>query len=103
MIDKAARKNLFKIVDAYARATGLSISTISGRIYGNQAFLSDFREGRIKSMTLRKIDEMLGKLDAVWPEKVKWPKTTSLLMDRPVGKKSVKPRTVPSAPGIRIA
>lgn len=91
MIDTNARKNLFKIVDAYARATGLSISTISGRFYGNQAFLVNLREGRIKSMTFRKLDEFLGKLSAVWPENIKWPKTTPLLMDRPPVKKSVKP------------
>ena len=89
MIDSAARKNLFKIVDAYAKATGLSISTISGRFYGNQAFLTDYREGRIKSMTFRKLDEMLAKLAAVWPANLKWPKTKPLLMDRPDGKKSV--------------
>ena len=92
MIDSTVRKNLFRIVDAYARATGLSISTISGRFYGNQAFLDNFREGRIKSMTFRKLDEFLEKLAAVWPEKVKWPKTAPLSMDRPQSvTKSVKP------------
>lgn len=90
MIDSVARKNLFKIVDAYAKATDLSISTISGRFYGNQAFLSDYREGRIKSMTFRKLDEMLERLAAVWPEKTRWPKTAPILMERPVVKKSVK-------------
>lgn len=83
MIDSAARKNLFKIVDAYAKGTGLSISTISGRFYGNQVFLSDYREGKIKSMTFRKLDEMLERLAAVWPENIKWPKTAPLLMERP--------------------
>lgn len=83
MIDNAARKNLFKIVDAYAKATGLSLSTISGRVYGNQAFLGDFREGRIKSMTFRKLDEMLERFGTMWPEKLKWPKTEPISMDRP--------------------
>lgn len=90
MTEAIVKKNLFKIVDAYAKATGLSISTISGRFYGNQAFLSDYREGRIKSMTFRKLYEFLGKLDAVWPEQARWPKTTPLLMDRPESKKPVK-------------
>lgn len=93
MIDKTARENLFKIVDAYAKGTGLSISTVSGRFYGNQAFLTDYREGRIKSMTLRKIDEMLEKLSDVWPAGVRWPKTKPLLMDRFPVKKSVKSAT----------
>lgn len=91
MIDTTARENLFKIVDAYAEGTGLSISTISGRFYGNQAFLSDFRAGKIKSMTFRKLDEVLVGLRGSWPSTIKWPKTKPLLMDRgPVGKKSVK-------------
>lgn len=90
MIDNTARKNLFKIVDAYAKATGLSISTISGRFYGNQAFLTAYRDGKIKSMTFRKVEEMLGRLSAAWPENIKWPKTIPLSMDRPVIKKPVK-------------
>jgi len=98
MIDKTARKNLFKIIDAYAKATGLPIPTISGRIYGNQAFLTDFREGRIKSMTFRKCEEMLDKLWAMWPKGIKWPKTKPLSMDRPNVKKSVDARPSASAP-----
>lgn len=93
-IDKIARENLFRIVDAYAKGTGLSVSTISGRFYGNQAFLANYRSGKIKSMTFRKVDEMLEKLSAVWPDGLKWPKTKPLLMDRPTGKKSVKSVTV---------
>ena len=92
MNDKIVRQNLFKITKAYAKATGLSLSTISGRFYGNQAFLEDFRSGKIKSMTVRKIDEMLEKLSAVWPEGVAWPETVPISMARPEirGKKSVK-------------
>lgn len=90
MSEELAKKNLFKIVDAYARGTGLSISTISGRFYGQQAFLSHYREGKIKSMTLRKLYEFLGELAETWPSKVRWPKTQPLPMDRTEGKKSVK-------------
>lgn len=92
MNDKIVLSNLFKIVKVFAKAKELSLSTISGRYYGNQAFLGDFRSGKIKSMTVRKIDEMLEKLSADWPEGVEWPETVPISMCRPPVKrtKSVK-------------
>ncbi len=83
MNDNIVRKNLFAIVKAFAKGTELSTSTISGRYYGNQAFLGDLRSGKIKSMTIRKIDEMLTKLSADWPEGVEWPQTAPISMARP--------------------
>lgn len=83
MIAKTAKKNLFAIVAAFSKGTGLSVGTISGRYYGNQAFLDDFRAGRVKSITVRKLDDMMQGMSNDWPDGTPWPYLVPLLMDRP--------------------
>lgn len=82
MIEKTARENLLLIAREYARATGLSLATISKEMYGNQAFLQGFEQGK-QSIRLSKLDEMLVKFSDKWPRGAKWPVTKPLSMAKP--------------------
>jgi hypothetical protein len=76
------RTNLLAIVAAYRRATGLSIATVSARFYGNAGFLSEFKAGR-QTISVDKLDEMVAKFRAEWPENAEWPYLGAMFMDRP--------------------
>jgi hypothetical protein len=87
-ISQTIRDNLLAIADAYARETGLSLSTISGQFYGRQQFFREFRTGKY-SITDRKLEGVLKAFSAKWPAGLPWPKTAPILMTRPARKKSV--------------
>lgn len=85
-IETVARANLIRIAKAYARATGLTLSGVSRRIYGKSTFLADFRSGA-QSITFSNLDELLRKFSKAWPEGVEWPAPEPILMTRPNGGK----------------
>ncbi len=85
MFEKTCRDNLTKIAKAYAAATDLSLSTVSRKFHGNQAFLSDYIQGNI-SITISKYDEMLGAFRRQWQKDARWPLTRAVTIPRP-GKK----------------
>ena len=82
-VDKVVGRNLLKIVDAYKKATGLSDSTISTQIYGQQTFLRKFRLGE-QSITVSKLQEVIQALSNRWPAGTAWPKTTAISLRRPI-------------------
>ena len=90
MIEKIAIQNLFKIVSAFSRGTGKSVQTVSGKYYGNQSFLDDLKSGKVRSITLRKLDLMLQGLSNDWPNGTPWPQTRVLIMNRPSPQKRKK-------------
>jgi hypothetical protein len=87
MIERAVRENLLAIAKAYAKATGLALSTISAEFYGQSGFLRDFERGK-RSLTLPKLDELLARFAERWPRGSPWPQTQAISMRRP--KKPVK-------------
>jgi hypothetical protein len=78
-IKAAVRENILAVADAYAKATGLSISTVSYRFHGQQAFLNDFRAGKC-SIHLDKIDDMLQRFAKAWPKGTPKPKLKAIKM-----------------------
>lgn len=78
-IDKAFRKNILAVADAYARATGLSIASVSRKFHGNQAFLKKLREGSC-TVTLDKAEEMVDAFRKAWPPDVAWPAQNPIWM-----------------------
>lgn len=81
MSEQIIKENLLAIADAYAKATGFSIATISRQFHGNQAFLGDFKKGE-RSITVSKMEEMLAAFRAGWPPGAKWPPTRPIRMGR---------------------
>jgi len=77
MSEQKMRENLFAIAQTYATAKGLSISTVSQKIHGNQAFLEKFLKGEV-SPTLRKYFEMINQFRLNWPKGVEWPQTSPI-------------------------
>lgn len=75
--EELMRSNMLVIAQTYATAKGLSLSTVSKQIHGNQAFLSEYLAGRM-SPTVRTYFAMLGKLRANWPRGVEWPRTAPI-------------------------
>lgn len=82
------RTNLLAIVAAYRKATGLSLATVSARFYGNAGFLSEYKAGR-QTISIDKLDEMIGKFRKEWPENAEWPYLGAIFFDRPTGRQNV--------------
>jgi hypothetical protein len=80
-LDPTARANLIAIFREYRRATGLAMSTVSQRFYGNSSFIDQYAAGRT-SVSLEKLDEMLAELRSTWPDNAQWPMTRAIFMDR---------------------
>jgi hypothetical protein len=74
MSEQIMRENLFVLAQAYADARGLSMTTVSKRIHGNQRFLEKYLAGEI-STTIRIYYQMIRRLRDGWPKGAPWPKT----------------------------
>lgn len=81
MSEQAIKENLLAVAETYAKATKLSLATVSGQFHGNQAFLEDFKAGT-RSIILSKLFEMLDRFRQEWPRGVKWPPTQPVRMGR---------------------
>ncbi len=82
MFEKTSRENLLKLADGFAKATGLSLSTVGRRFHGNQAFFTKYRRGKC-SLTVSKYDEMAASFKAEWPEGAPWPYLRPAMIGRP--------------------
>lgn len=74
MSEQIMRENLFVLAQAFADAKGLSLTTVSKRIHGNQRFLEKYLAGEI-STTIRIYYQMVRRLREAWPKGTAWPKT----------------------------
>lgn len=83
------RTNLLAIAAAYRKATGLSLATVSARFYGNAGFLAEFKAGR-QTISIDKLDGMVAKFHAEWPDGAEWPYLSAVLMDRPPKRRTRK-------------
>lgn len=82
MIAHVMRQNLRKIVAAYKSATGLSTPQVSKRFYGNADFLDAFFSGD-QSVSLNKLDSVLTRLAAEWPQGAEWPYCRAVIIKSP--------------------
>lgn len=78
-IAAAHRDNLLAIATVYAEATGLSLSSVSRKFHGNQAFLRDYKAGKC-TVTSDKLAEMVTAFRAAWPRDTDWPVTRPIWM-----------------------
>lgn len=81
-IEAVCRANLAEIVGAYRKATKRDLPALSKELYGNSDSLGLFLKGK-QGMTLKKIDELVGKLIAQWPEGADFPFLQSVIFPRP--------------------
>lgn len=81
-VSDICRTNIRAILAAYRKATGLSLTTVSTRFYGNAGFLSAFLAGK-RSMSLKKFDEVVDGIRADWPAEAEWPSVRAIILPRP--------------------
>ena len=72
LIQTICRNNLMAIATVYAKATGQSLGAVSKMVYGQSAFLRQFRTGK-STISLRKYDEVIGYFQEAWPPGLPWP------------------------------
>jgi hypothetical protein len=81
-MEKIVTKNVLALADAYAAATGKSLSTVSKQFYGSSYFFRDLR-AREASISIRRLEQMLDQFRASWPEGVAWPVMMPILIKGP--------------------
>lgn len=79
-VTTAVRKNLLAIVTAYRQATGKSLSEVSKKFYGNAKFFEQFKAGE-HSISITKLDSVVAKFRAEWPEDAEWPYLNAIFME----------------------
>lgn len=84
-----ARANILALATAYADATGMTVDQISKKFYGRGDFIGVFVI-RKASISVDKLDAMIDRFAAEWPDSAPWPE----LQDVPA-----KRRTPDSSPG----
>lgn len=77
MSDQIMRQNLLVLAQTFATANGWSLSTVSKKIHGNQAFLEKYLAGEI-STQVKTYYVMINRLRKAWPKKTPWPKTVAI-------------------------
>lgn len=71
------RQNLIAIAQAYASAKGWSLSTVSKKIHGNQAFLAQYLAGKM-SPGVDTYFAMVDRMRVDWPKGTAWPRTVGI-------------------------
>ena len=79
MCQRQIIENLIAIATAYGTATGKSRTSISKEFYGRGDFLENLQAGA-HSLSLRKIDQILRRFRAEWPDGATWPDVKPILM-----------------------
>ncbi len=90
MIEKTVRENIKAIVQAYAKATGRSVTGISKEFYGNAEFLPLFFKGE-HSVSVKKLDVMVEDFRARWPADTRWPLCRVVVFKGPAKGRKLSP------------
>jgi hypothetical protein len=77
MSDSIMRENLMALANAYADATGLSLTTISKRIHGKQSFFAEYGAGK-QTLRVNHYWYVIDRFREEWPDGTPWPKTRSI-------------------------
>jgi hypothetical protein len=90
-IDRTLRTYLVKMAKKLARSRGRSLATVSRYYHGGDQFLDDLDNGR-RTITLRKLQEMLDRFAADWPADMAYPPPPHLVVPKPLSTNSRKKR-----------
>lgn len=60
------------LVEAYRKETGVTLTTVSKKLYGHSGFLRDFLAGK-RTASVETLEKMIVELERVWPRGVPWP------------------------------
>jgi hypothetical protein len=81
-IAKLIKQNLVAIADAYAMATGKTRTQISKEFYGRGSSLDEMLKPGGPSISVDKVDDMLGAFRGKWPKEAIWPMVPVIKMDQ---------------------
>jgi hypothetical protein len=76
-------KNLLMLADAYIKATGYTIGTLSKKAHSDTAFFERLKASEI-SFSVRKYDQIVVWFFTHWPDKVPWPQAVDIPTKRDV-------------------
>lgn len=76
-----ARANILALATAYADATGMTVDQISKKFYGRTDFIGSFVV-RKASISVDKLDAIIAKFEANWPEGAPWPQLHDVTVNR---------------------
>ena len=69
-----SEQRLVDLVELYARAKGLAVSTVARQVFGSGDVVQRLRSGG--SITIRRMDRGLRYLSTNWPRGLAWPADT---------------------------
>lgn len=72
-LEKQAKRDLLRVIDAYQVAQKISDGGLSKLIYGAAWFVEGLRDGTGPSFGLRKYDEIIAWFAGHWPVGATWP------------------------------
>ena len=79
--EELIRGNVLKIAAVYADATGLSLSQVSKRAYGNAEFL-ELSKNKGQSLSVKKLGAVLKWFRQNWPKTADWPFLPAITMQQ---------------------
>lgn len=80
-------RNLILYAQAFAKAAGIKVATVSRRVHSDPKFFDQLKAGKV-STTFRKYDEMMAYFDANWPAGVKRPRLYQVILPEREGRGS---------------
>lgn len=72
-------KNLILYAQAFAKAAGIKVATVSRRVHSDPKFFEQLKAGKV-STTFRKYDEMMAWFDSNWPDGAPRPKLYQVIL-----------------------
>lgn len=81
-MEKTLIDNLLALANAYAKARGIKLASVSKEIYGGVYFFEQLKSGQT-TISIRRASVMFDKFREVWPDNATWPTLRPIIISRP--------------------